>query len=114
MKSGTSTLESALLGLPQVVCYKGGALSVAIGRRLVKVQFISLVNLIMGREVVKELIQDDMTADNITAELRKMLYDQPHRARILRDYDTLRQMLGGGGASRRVAEYIYNDAKAVL
>jgi lipid-A-disaccharide synthase len=110
IKSGTSTLESALFRLPQVVCYRGGALSFAIGKRLVNVKYISLVNLIMDRPVVKELIQNDLTAENIREELQRLLHDSLYRARIIADYDELVRLLGGSGASKRVAEEVVKDA----
>ena len=113
IKSGTSTLESALLRLPQVVCYKGGGLSFAIGKRLVNVKYISLVNLIMDKPVVKELIQTDLTSANISAELERLLHDEFYREEMLKEYDELIRQLGGGGASRRIAEYIVKDAKAM-
>jgi lipid-A-disaccharide synthase len=110
IKSGTSTLESALFKLPQVVCYKGGAVSFAIGKRLVNVKYISLVNLIMDAPIVKELIQNDFTAKNISSELDLLLNDAEHRGEILRQYDLLVRRLGGGGASARVASHIHYDA----
>jgi lipid-A-disaccharide synthase len=113
IKSGTSTLESALLRLPQVVCYKGGGLSFAIGKRLVNVKYISLVNLIMDKPIVKELIQNDLTSANICAELERLLHDEPYRKEILKEYDELIRQLGGGGASKRIAEYIVMDAKTM-
>jgi lipid-A-disaccharide synthase len=112
IKSGTSTLESALFRLPQVVCYKGGGLSFAIAKKLVNVKYISLVNLIMDKPVVKELIQSELTSENIASELAKLLRDESYRKEILAEYDTLKTMLGGGGASRRVAEFVVNDSKS--
>ncbi len=111
IKSGTSTLESALFRLPQVVCYKAGALSFAIGKRLVKIDYISLVNLIMKKPVVKELIQEEMRADTISAELRRLIDDKTYRANMISEYETLSQMLGGGGASERLAESVVADAR---
>jgi lipid-A-disaccharide synthase len=110
IKSGTSTLEAALLKLPQVVCYKGGGLSFAIGKRLVKVKYISLVNLIMDKPVVKELIQSDFTVKNITEELNRLLNDTAYRQAILNEYDSLSELLGGPGASARIAGYLVEDA----
>ncbi len=106
--SGTATLETALLKIPQVVCYitGGGKLFFAIGKRLLKVKFISLVNLIMNSEVVKELIQQYCTADSIEEELRKILLDNNYRNKMLHDYDILHQKLGGTGASARAAKII--------
>lgn len=107
--SGTATLETALLKVPEVVCYKGNALSYEIGKRVVKnIQFISLVNLIMDREVVKELIQYDLTYENIKHELHLIL-NTPKRDQILNDYDALYHKLGGVGASKRTATLIVND-----
>jgi lipid-A-disaccharide synthase len=110
IKSGTSTLESALLKLPQVVCYKAGALSFAIGKQLVKISYISLVNLIMDKPVVKELVQNDLTSENISKELKKLLHDKEYRSNMLSQYDELVKHLGGGGASRKLAQQLVNDA----
>lgn len=103
--SGTATLETALIGTPEVVCYKGNALSVMIARKLVKVKYISLVNLIMDREVVKELIQDELSVENLRAELSK-LFNPVKRQKMLEDFNLLRQKLGGSGASRNAAALI--------
>lgn len=103
--SGTATLETALLGIPEVVCYKGNPLSFAIAKRIVNVKYISLVNLIMNEEVVKELIQQELTVDNLERELRRVL-DRSHREWLFGKYRELRKVLGGTGASRRAAELI--------
>ncbi len=101
--SGTATLETALFGVPQVVCYRGSRLSYLIARRLVKVEFIALANLIAGKEVVKELIQGACTAENLKGELKKLL--QPgQRQRIKEGYALIRERLGEAGASRRAAQ----------
>jgi lipid-A-disaccharide synthase len=105
--SGTATLETALFGVPQVVCYKGSAVNVWLARQLVKVRYISLVNLIMDREVVRELIQDDLTVSNMATELAKILSDGPVRERMLSDLRVLQERLGGGGASRTVANAVW-------
>ncbi len=103
--SGTATLETALLNVPEVVCYKGSRISYEIGKRLVKnIQYISLVNLIMNREVVKELIQNELTTKNLIKELNLILGE--NRQKILSNYDELRQKLGGKGASENAAEVI--------
>ena len=104
--SGTATLEAALLGAPQVVCYKGSFLSYQIAKRFIRVKFISLVNLIMGREVVKELIQDDFNSDNLTRELDKLLTDKKVRSKMRDDLIRLKQLVGSAGASRRTAEKV--------
>lgn len=100
--SGTATLETALFGVPEVVCYKGGAISYMIARQLVKVKYISLVNLIMDREIVKELIQNELNEANLKAELDKLL-EPTSRRRMLENYEELKQKLGGTGASRHTA-----------
>ena len=83
--SGTATLETALFNVPEVVCYKGGTLSYMIARQLVDVKYISLVNLIMDKEVVKELIQSELTTENLSAELEKILSEE-NRKKIIQDY----------------------------
>lgn len=105
--SGTATLETALFKVPQVVCYKGSWISYQIAKRLIKVNFISLVNLIMDREVVKELIQNELNAKNLKIELDKILHDE--RDRVLLDYKELKDKLGKGGASEMVAKSIINN-----
>ncbi len=109
IKSGTSTLESALFRLPQVVCYKGGAVSYAIARMVVgnRVKYISLPNLILDKPVVKELIQSDLTSQNLKQELHKII-EGPERQNMLNEYDGLIQLLGNSGASKKVAQLIYN------
>lgn len=103
--SGTATLETALFNVPEVVCYKGNNISYLIARQLVKVKFISLVNLIMDREVVKELIQEEFNEKNLAVELRKLL-SEPIRSRLKEDYELLREKLGGPGASARAAKIV--------
>ncbi len=104
--SGTATLETALLNIPEVVCYRGSKISYAIAKRLVKnIKYISLVNLIMDREVVRELIQNDLNTQNLVEELRKII-DGEKRQQVLTDYELLRQKLGGEGASEHAAEVI--------
>lgn len=103
--SGTATLETALFHVPQVVVYRGGAISVAIARALVKIKFISLVNLIMNRKVVTELIQKDCNTKNITEQLNGLLIGK-ERTRILADYQELSDKMGTAGASERTANLI--------
>ena len=101
--SGTATLETALMSVPQVVCYKGNPLSYMIARQVVKVKFISLVNLIMNRMIVSELIQAKLNRNNLITELGKILNDPETRHRIHSDYMDLRLKLGGEGASAKAA-----------
>lgn len=106
--SGTATLETALLNIPEVVCYRGSKVSYAIAKRLVKnIKYISLVNLIMDREVVKELIQNDLNTNNLVVELKKILATEK-RFEVFRDYELLREKLGGKGASENAADVILN------
>lgn len=105
--SGTATLETALFGVPQVVCYKGSAISYQIAKRLVKVKSISLVNLIMDKPVVKELIQQELTVENIKAELNLLLHDESRRSELKEDYQHLKTLLQKeGNASARAAQEI--------
>ncbi len=110
--SGTATLETALIGIPQVVCYKADGFSVAIGHLLVKIPFISLVNIIMHREVVKELIQWDMTMANAERELSAILPGGNKRDRMLSDYRELSSLMGTPGASERFARRMVELLKA--
>lgn len=105
--SGTATLETALIGVPEVVCYKAGSISYAIARRLVKVKYISLVNLIMDRLIVKELIQSDLDRYNLRGELSNLLHNNKYREDMFASYLELRKKLGGKGASERAATSIH-------
>ena len=104
--SGTATLETALLNIPEVVCYRSSRISYEIGKRVVKnIKFISLVNLIMDREVVTELIQKELNTENLVKELQHILEGEK-REKILQDFELLREKLGGKGASDHAAEII--------
>lgn len=103
--SGTATLETALLRVPQVVCYHTpiGKIIAFLKRHILKVRYISLVNLIADREVVKELVADLMTVEQIRDELRRILYDATYRQRMLEGYDYMAMRLGEAGAPIRAA-----------
>lgn len=103
--SGTATLETALFNVPQVVCYRGGTISYWIARQVVKVKYISLVNLIMDAPVVKELIQADFNVKSVCTELEGLVQGE-RRKQLLSQYAELRHILGGPGASDRAAELI--------
>lgn len=103
--SGTATLEAALFAVPEVVCYRGNWISYQIARRLVQVSYISLVNLVMDRPVVTELIQNELSLDRLSQELAACLSPEARPA-IQEDYRLLRQKLGGAGASERAASAI--------
>ena len=110
--SGTATLETALFGVPEVVCYKAGELSYQIAKRLIKLNFISLVNLIMKKEVVKELIQNDLSVKNLTNELQQLLTNKGKQQQIKNDYRDLKNLLSqGGNASANAAKIIYDLVK---
>ena len=109
--SGTATLETALFKVPEIVCYKTSWVSFQIGKRLVRLEFISLVNLIMGRKVVTELIQSDFTESNLTKELTKIL-DSKVRSTMFLDYFDLEKKLGGKGASLKTAKQIVKNKRA--
>jgi lipid-A-disaccharide synthase len=102
--SGTATLEAALFNVPQVVCYSTSPLTYHLARWFIKVRFISLVNLIMEREVVKELIQGDLNQERLQKELADILPEGRRHGAVRLDYEELRTVLGGSGASVRVAE----------
>jgi lipid-A-disaccharide synthase len=101
--SGTATLETALLKIPQVVVYKGNPVSIAIARMLVNIKYISLVNLVMDDAVVKELIQEDCNSNMIARELDLILNDNLYRTGMLINYDELALVMGEAGASERAA-----------
>jgi len=105
--SGTATLETALFGVPEVVCYKGSPVSYHIAKRLIKVKYISLVNLIMDKPVVKELIQDELTPENLKKELDSLLHDPKKLEQLRVDYAALKELLSQGGhASANAARSI--------
>ncbi|MFD0942099.1 lipid-A-disaccharide synthase [Pedobacter boryungensis] len=105
--SGTATLETALFKVPQVVLYRGGAISVGIARLVIKIRFISLVNLIMDRKVVTELIQNDCNTEKITSELNQILTGEKRKV-MLNDYNELAIKMGTAGASERTAKLIFD------
>lgn len=106
--SGTATLETALFKVPEVVCYKGSWASYQIAKRIITLKYISLVNLIMDKEVVTELIQDACNTQNIKTELQKLL-DPESRKKLLTDYEALEAKLGGTGASQKTARLIIRN-----
>lgn len=110
--SGTATLETALFGVPEVICYKGSKISYLIAKQLIKIKYIGLVNLIMDKEVVKELIQDDLTVKNLKKELMDLLDDKDKRERVAGDYKMLKDLLKkGGDASAKAAEILVSFLK---
>ena len=111
--SGTATLETALFGVPEIVCYKGSRISYEIAKRLITIKYISLVNLIMDKLVVKELIQHQLTVANITAELQLLLHDEKRKQQLQKDYKELKQKLAAdGNASLKAASSVYRIASS--
>jgi lipid-A-disaccharide synthase len=106
--SGTATLETALFGVPEVICYKGNPISYQIAKRLISIKYIGLVNLIMDKEVVKELIQHELTVDKLTAELDLLLHNPQKQAQVAQDYAALWQLLSkDGNASAKAAAIVW-------
>jgi lipid-A-disaccharide synthase len=105
--SGTATLETALFAVPEIICYKGSEISYQIARRLIKIKYIGLVNLIMNKPVVKELIQQELNVENMFAELKELLNNPIRQAELKADYEALRNLLKkGGNASSNAADKI--------
>ena len=112
--SGTATLETALTGTPQVVCYKADFFSMLIAWMVVRVKYISLVNLIMNAEVIKELVQYDLTEKNLLRELKAIVHGGDHREKMLNNYVLLKKKLGPAGASFRIAAEMVNSLKKMI
>jgi lipid-A-disaccharide synthase len=108
--SGTAVLEAALFNMPQLLVYKGHPISIGIARALIKIKYIGLVNLIMDSAVIKELIQQDCTPENIAAELDNILNNKSYRENMLANYDKLDEKMGKPGASAKTAELIIKYA----
>ena len=107
--SGTATLETALFAVPEIICYKGNGISYQIAKRLIKIKYIGLVNLIMDKQVVKELIQDELTEKNLVAELELLLTNENKKQQLAKDYADLKTLLSAGGhASYNAAKSIYD------
>jgi lipid-A-disaccharide synthase len=113
LSSGTASLEAALLGSPQIVCYGGNEISYQIAKRLVKVKYVSLVNLILNKKVVKELLQHDCTPENIEKELLSLM-QSPRLSKIKKEYEKIWKILGGKGASLRVAEAMIEEYNKII
>jgi lipid-A-disaccharide synthase len=111
IKSGTSTLEAALFGLPEVCCYKGNPISIWIAKKVAKVKYISLPNLIMDKSMIKELIQDEMNEENLKNELTQIAGKTTQREKMIHDFEELKNVLGGSGASKRIAQKLIDYLK---
>ncbi len=111
--SGTATLEAGLFQLPQAVCYKGSAISYHIAKRIVSIKYISLVNLILDKEAVSELIQSDFNKKKVAQELKELLNNEERLQQMKSDYEALRMRLGGPGASKRTAQLMLDRWKTM-
>ena len=109
--SGTATLETALFKVPQVVCYKGSFISYQIAKRVIKVKYISLVNLILDRNVVTELIQKEYNSSLLKKELGKLIHNEKFRNDMISNFGELIVKLGGAGASKKAAKIIFSELK---
>lgn len=109
--SGSATLETAILNIPEIIVYQTSPITFNLGKLFVKLNNLGLPNLIMEHQIVPELLQSDMTAKNLDEALHSILYDAPFRQQILDDYEALRNKLGNVGASRRVAELVQRYMK---
>ncbi len=104
--SGTATLENALLCIPMVICYRLNSLTYRLGKWLVKTRFIGLPNIVFGEAIVKELIQDDATAENLAAEIKRLLTNSEAAQNCRADLDIVREKLGNGGGIRNMAALV--------
>ena len=111
ISSGTASLEAAIIGTPQIVCYGGNEISYLIARAVVKLKYISLANLILDKPIFKELIQHDCTIENMRSELDRILTDKRCVSAMKADYAKVREILGGEGASEKVAESMLDEYK---
>lgn len=111
VNSGTASLETCLLGTPQVVGYSGAPLNFAIGKKIIKIEFISLGNLILGRKAFKELMQYYFTPENLLSEVRRLIEDKEYRENMLASYKEIREALGGSGASMKIAQAMINEIR---
>jgi lipid-A-disaccharide synthase len=109
--SGTATLETALFRVPQIVVYRTSAISYRIAKNLIRVPYISLVNLIAGKEVVKELIQDDFSIENLKNELNRIFSNVVYKGEMLQGYDLIQERIGDSSASDITAELILDSLK---
>lgn len=109
ISSGTASLEAAIIGTPQVVCYGGNPISFAIAKKFVKLKYISLANLILNKGIFKELLQNECTPESILAELDKLLNNDKYREEMRENYFKVKEILGGSGASQKIASAIINE-----
>lgn len=109
--SGTASLETALIGTPQVVCYGGNPITIAIAKWFVKLNYISLANLILDNQIFKELIQEECSGENIMKEVESLLFDNEYREVMLKKYSSVKEILGGEGASVKIANAMIQELK---
>ena len=111
INSGTASLEAALIGTPQVVGYRTSAVTALVARIILKIKYVSLANLILDRGAFRELLQEDFTTERLSEEVRRLLDDEPYRARMKADYAEVREKLGGSGASEAVAAAMIEELR---
>lgn len=111
VNSGTASLETALIGTPQVVAYKGAAINFVIAKQIIKIRFISLGNLILNRTCFRELLQFYFTPENVLQEVLRMIEDTEYRENMLAGYQEIRNALGGRGASAAVAKAMIEELR---
>ena len=111
ISSGTASLEAALIGVPQMVCYGGNPLSFAIAKFFVKLKYISLANLILNKQIFKELLQGECNRKTIDDELERLLNDNEYRSEMNMNYQRVKEVLGGEGASKKIAKAMINELK---
>jgi lipid-A-disaccharide synthase len=102
--SGTASLEIALLGVPMLIAYRLSPLSYWLGKQLVKIPFIGLPNIIAGKQIVQELIQDAVSADSLAAEIQRLLLDSDYRTNCIGELQQVKKQLGQGGGSKNMAD----------
>ena len=112
INSGTASLEGALIGVPQMVAYRMNELSYRVAKAVVKLEWISLANIILDKEIFKELIQQECTAEKMLEETDRLLSDEEYRQKMLADYKQLRKVLGGEGASERFASEMIRSLRS--
>ncbi len=112
VNSGTASLETCLIGTPQVVAYSGTPFNFNVAKQIIRVEYISLGNLILRKKAFKELMQYYFTADNLVDEVRRLVEDENYREEMMSDYARIREDLGGGGASRAVAAAMIGEMKS--
>lgn len=112
--SGSATLETAIIGTPEVLVYKTNPITFYLGKMVVNLKFLGLPNLVMNEKIIPELLQSEMNAENLKATLNKLLYDKEYRSEMINNFSRLREKLGNGTASEKTAKLIVEDLKSSI